>query len=64
MKTVKLPFGGVVIHNMSDDAQRIIDKRAEFTLKYMKEKSWGDDVAALSIDQILEIRQQPEWKNP
>ena len=63
MQKVKLPFGGVVISPDGERAQRIIDKRAKVALEYMKQKGWGDDVTALSIDQILEIREQPEWQN-
>lgn len=65
MKVFQLPFGGgAVISPNDDDAERIINKRAKFSLQYMKEKGWGDDVTALSIKQILEIREQPGWKKP
>lgn len=63
MQKVKLPFGGVVFSPDSERTQRIINRRAEVTLEYMKKKGWGDDVTTLSFDQILEIREQPEWQN-
>jgi hypothetical protein len=65
---IKLPFGGFAISMGSDQEvkaeQEFINKRAAFTLKYMKEKGWGEDIEKLSIDQLMEIRDQPEWKNP
>lgn len=44
--------------------QRVINARGEFSFRYMKEKGWGDKLEDLSIQQILEIREQKEWKNP
>lgn len=31
---------------------------------YMAEQGWGDDIAMLTIAQILQIRDQPGWKTP
>jgi hypothetical protein len=38
-------------------------KRHDFTVKYCKSKGWPTDPEKLSIDQIMEIRDQPEWKD-
>lgn len=35
-------------------------KRRVFVVKYCETKGW--DPENLSLDQIMEIRQQPEWK--
>jgi hypothetical protein len=69
MNILKPPFGGGHIVHMgsSEDAvehQRVISARGKFSLQYMKEKGWGDDPIKLSIQQIMEIREQPEWKKP
>lgn len=44
--------------------QDIISARHAFVLKYMAEKEWGDDPSDLTIEQIIEIRQQNGWKDP
>lgn len=46
----------------ADKVQRTINARHKFNLQYMAEKNWGDDVNALTIDQIMEIRAQDGWK--
>ncbi len=43
--------------------ERTLQARHDFNLKYMAEKGWGADVSALSIEQIMEIRSQTEWKD-
>lgn len=48
----------------ADREEAIINARHEFCLKYMAEKGWGDDVTKLTIDQVLEINDQPEWQDP
>jgi hypothetical protein len=42
--------------------QAVIDTRHEFILAYMKERGWGTDMGSLSMEQTLEIRKQPGWK--
>jgi hypothetical protein len=69
MNIIKSPFGGgVIIHPGTDEEaakhQRVINGRAEFALRYMKEKGWGDDPTKISISQLMEIRAQGDWKNP
>lgn len=68
MGAIKLPGGGSVFTlgppSDTDRAQRIIDSRYAFVVAYSKSKGWRDDVARLSIEQIMEIRSQPGWKNP
>lgn len=43
------------------DTFNIIETRDEIVRQYCKEKKWDFD--DLSIEQILEIRQLPEWVN-
>jgi len=68
MPEVKLPFGMKAFHVGSDEeARRIEDlarKRVAFATDYMVEKGWGTNPDLLSIEQILEIRAQPGWKEP
>ena len=69
MNIIDAPLdGGQILHfGSKEDAiehKRFIDARAEFSLRYMKEKGWGDDPTKISIQQLLEIRAQKEWKNP
>ncbi len=68
MRTTRLPFGGTVIHTgteaQADEHDRIIKARAEFTVAYAQSKGWPNDPADMTIDQILEIRDQEGWKNP
>jgi hypothetical protein len=40
----------------------IITKRQKFSTEYCKKKGW--DINNLTTDQIMEIRDQEEWKNP
>lgn len=68
MKAIKLPFGETVIAMGSDEQakknQCIINRRWAFAQKYIAEKGWCiDRIEDLSIDQLIEIRSQPEWKN-
>lgn len=68
MPVINLPGGGSVISLGSQaDADRqkaIIDARHTFAMKYCREHGWPEDPGQLSIDQILEIREHEEWKNP
>ncbi len=69
MNIIDLPFdGGQAIHfgnkEEGTEHQRVIDARATFSLQYMKEKDWGDNLEQLTIPQIMEIRSQKEWINP
>lgn len=62
---VKLPFGGVAVAptGNASDRQRIVDARAKVVVDYCKAKGWPTDPTKLSIAQIMEIREQDEWKN-
>lgn len=44
------------------EAHLIILARHEIVTKYCEEKGW--DMEDLTIEQILEIRNLEEWKNP
>lgn len=68
MKVVKLPLGETVIAMGSDariaKQQRTINRRWAFVKKYLAKKGWdANRIEDLSINQLLEIRSQPEWKN-
>jgi len=41
--------------------EQALQARHDFNLKYMAAQGWGDDTSALSLEQIMEIRRQPEW---
>jgi len=69
MNIIDSPLGeGQIIHfGSEEDAiehKRVINARAEFSLRYMKEKGWGLHPKKISVQQILEIREQEEWKKP
>lgn len=54
----------VVEAESADEAARIVAARDRFWKAYAKERGWPLDPVKLSIDQILEIRKQPGWKDP
>lgn len=69
MNIIDAPLGGgQILHfgtaESAEEHKRVIDARAEFSLRYMKENGWGDDPTKISIQQLMEIRAQPEWKKP
>ena len=41
----------------------VIADRQKIAADYCKQKGWPTDPEALTMDQIMEIRQQPEWIN-
>jgi hypothetical protein len=41
--------------------ESIIKKRHEISVAYCQEKGW--DIDDLTVEQILEIRQQPGWRD-
>ena len=67
MRKLKMPEGSGLhaIHPGTERQARSMEQalqaRHDFNLKYMAEQGWGDDTSALSIEQIMEIRRQPEW---
>jgi len=69
MPTVHIPNSSesVFVIGTQDDAdktQAILDARHAFIQRYCKEQGWPEDEDKLSIQQILQIRQQDGWKNP
>jgi hypothetical protein len=58
--TIKI--GELYIYGSTPSQEQALLNRAAFIDKYCAEKGWIK--ADLTIEQILEIRQQPEWKNP
>lgn len=67
-RRIKIPGLGYAIHmgtdKEADRHQAIIAARHAFTLTYMKEQGWGENIEDLSITQVLEIREQPGWGDP
>lgn len=68
-REIKIPGSNMTVIPLgsSEEAarqQRIIDGRDRFIKKYMADKDWGTDVIKLAMNQILEIRDQPGWKDP
>lgn len=64
VKTIKLPNSDqavIVDSDQADHVEKMFKARHEFTMKYMAEKGWGDNIEDLSIEQILEIRDQDGW---
>jgi hypothetical protein len=53
-------FGGITLEGGSPELQEIFVIRSQFAEAYCKENKWTEP---LSIEQVLEIRSQPEWKN-
>lgn len=62
-----LPGGKLELRSSGDlaaDPQtRILYNRGKFVEDYAARKGWPTDGAMMSIDQIMEIRSQPEWKH-
>lgn len=47
----------------SQQSDEVIRRRHEIVLVYCKEKGWEADPSKLSIQQIMEIRSQQNWKD-
>lgn len=41
-----------------------LNKRADFTEEYCKKIGWPSELDDLSMEQVMEIREQDGWKNP
>lgn len=46
-----------------EQSNEIIKRRHEIVLAYCKEKGWDSDLSKLSLNQIMEIRSQQNWKD-
>jgi hypothetical protein len=66
MKELKVPGIPSVFttDEASEEMQRVIDSRHAFAVAYAKAKGWPEDLGALTMKQILEIRSQDGWKTP
>jgi hypothetical protein len=74
MTTIKNPFGeGVFVHvgaqEEGDAIAKLVEARGAFSLEYARRQGWiGPDEKLnpekLSLDQIMEIREQLGWKEP
>lgn len=60
--TKTISAGGLNINNASQSAENIIIGRDAFVTEYCAAKGW--DRNELTIEQIMQIRQQDGWKNP
>jgi hypothetical protein len=58
---IALP-GGVTVAGGTQEQHTILRMRGEFVAQYCKAKGW--DIDKLSIQQVLEIRNQQAWKTP
>lgn len=62
---IKTTFGETVTFSgTKEEAEKVekkLNARGEFAKKYMEKKGWS--IENLSVDQLLEIRNQEEWKN-
>lgn len=59
-----LPSDIYPLHELpSFNEQELIEARHKFVLKYIKQKGWGKP-ETLTASQIMEIKSQPEWKDP
>jgi len=48
----------------ADKTQSLLDARYTFVQQYCREHGWSERTEDLSLNQIMEIRQQDGWKNP
>lgn len=67
-KVIKVPGGLSILHPGTDAeveaAESLISRRHKFVQEYCASKGWPTDPAKLSIENILEIRNQAGWKDP
>lgn len=54
--------GGVAIFGVTDEEAALLKRREAFVADYLKDNEL--DRNQLTIEQIIEIRNQSEWKNP
>jgi hypothetical protein len=45
-----------------EKVNEMIKRRNDFSFNYCKEKGWTTAIEQLTIEQIMEIRQQQGWK--
>lgn len=60
-QNIQLPGGGTIF-GVTDEQARILTGRRAFVERYCGEHGW--DMLNLTIEQLLEVRSQPKWKNP
>ena len=64
MDVIKDPVTGTtVITQDGEKLKKILEARHKFNQEYCLKKGWHTDYTKLSIQQIMEIREQPEWIN-
>lgn len=58
-----IDLGGLRISgNISDEEVDFLKRREAFVNRYLDERGW--EVNSISVEQLLEVRSQPEWQNP
>ena len=60
-KNILLPGGGIAFQ-VTESQAKLLQARQKFVENYCCEKGW--DILNLSIDQLMEVRNQPGWQNP
>lgn len=60
-RNIQLP-GGIVAVGVNDQQVKVLTGRQAFVEKYCKDRGW--DMLNLTIEQLLEVRAQPGWKEP
>ena len=60
--TAVIQVDGIVIVGADSEQADLLRRRKAFTDQFLAEKGW--DPANLSMDQLLEVRKQPDWQNP
>lgn len=55
-------LGGIVAVGVNDQQAKVLKGRQAFVDKYCSDRGW--DMLDITIEQLLEIRKQSEWKDP
>lgn len=67
MEMRETPFGSVLMPGTveeNDRKQKILYARHKFVTDECSRRGWPKDFNKLSIDQVMEIREMEDWKNP
>lgn len=64
MTVDKVKIGNIYVVGLSSEQEAFLIARGEFAKEYCRKKGWPVEPEKLSIEQIMEIRQQDGWKQP
>lgn len=53
-------MSNIYIGNLNNEQQALLNHRAKFSAQYFKEHGW--DIENPTIEQVIEVRNQPGWK--